>query len=325
MSASEAAAFIHHGDQIGVSGFTGSGYPKEVPLELARRITEAHARGEEFRISLFTGASTGPELDGVLAKTGGVQMRLPYQSDPELRRRINAGETEYIDLHLSEVAQLVDYGFLGKLDVAVIEVTSILGDGRLVPSFLCPLLAQLRIAPPAPPVAPPAPPVAPPLPPVVPPAVVAPPIAPPLPPVVPPAMVAPPVAPPVAVVPPVAPPAVVAPPATVAPPGTALPPEPTELLAVVPPTLVAPPATVAPPLAGLPPTLPPPAERPAVATTELELPPTPAADEVEPLLPAPPPPLFPASLEQAPARAALRIVMPSKTWLFLMVLPFRIS
>ena len=61
-------------------------------------------------------------------------MRLPYQSDPELRRRINAGETEYIDLHLSEVAQLVDYGFLGKLNVAVIEVTSILQDGRMVPS-----------------------------------------------------------------------------------------------------------------------------------------------------------------------------------------------
>ena len=115
MSANEASTFIQPGDQIGVSGFTGSGYPKEVPLELARRITEANARGEKFKISLFTGASTGPELDGVLAKTGGVQMRLPYQSDPELRRRINAGETEYLDLHLSEVAQLVDYGFLGKL------------------------------------------------------------------------------------------------------------------------------------------------------------------------------------------------------------------
>jgi succinyl-CoA:acetate CoA-transferase len=134
MSANEASTFIQPGDQIGVSGFTGSGYPKEVPLELARRITEANARGEKFKINLFTGASTGPELDGVLAKTGGVQMRLPYQSDPELRRRINAGETEYIDLHLSEVAQLVDYGFLGKLNVAVIEVTSILQDGRMVPS-----------------------------------------------------------------------------------------------------------------------------------------------------------------------------------------------
>ena len=134
MSASEASTFIKSGDQIGVSGFTGAGYPKAVPLELARRITEANARGEKFHVNLFTGASTGPELDGALAISGGVQMRLPYQSDPELRRRINAGETEYIDLHLSEVAQLVDYGFLGKLDVALVEVTSILEDGRMVPS-----------------------------------------------------------------------------------------------------------------------------------------------------------------------------------------------
>jgi succinyl-CoA:acetate CoA-transferase len=134
MSAAEAAALIKSGDQVGVSGFTGSGYPKAVPPELARRITEARARGENFQISLFTGASTGPELDGALAKSGGMRLRLPYQSDPDVRRCINAGETEYLDLHLSHVAQLVDYGFLGKLDVAVIEVTAILEDGRLIPS-----------------------------------------------------------------------------------------------------------------------------------------------------------------------------------------------
>ena len=102
-----------------------------------------------------------------------------------------------------------------------------------------------------------------------------------------------------------------------------------ELPPVVPPTLVAPPVTVTPPLAGLPPlvTIPPLAERPAVATTELEmllvLPPV--AGAVELLLPAPAPPLFPASFEQAPARAAPRIVMLSETRLFLMVLPFRMS
>jgi succinyl-CoA:acetate CoA-transferase len=134
MSASEAADFIQPGDQIGVSGFTGSGYPKAVPIELARRITDATERGEKFQISVFTGASTGPELDGALARSGGMQMRLPYQSDPEVRKRINAGEMEYIDIHLSHVAQLVDYGFLGKMDVAIIEVTAILEDGRLVPS-----------------------------------------------------------------------------------------------------------------------------------------------------------------------------------------------
>jgi len=134
MSATEAAALIHSGDQIGMSGFTGSGYPKAVPLELAHRIAEATFRGQKFQVSVFTGASTGPELDGALAMAGGIHLRLPYQSDPETRKRINAGEMEYMDIHLGHVAQFVEYGFLGKLNVALIEVTAILEDGRVVPS-----------------------------------------------------------------------------------------------------------------------------------------------------------------------------------------------
>ncbi|HVI09268.1 MAG TPA: acetyl-CoA hydrolase/transferase family protein [Candidatus Binatia bacterium] len=134
MGANEAATLIKSGDQIGMSGFTGSGYPKAVPMELAGRIAGANFRGEKFRVSVFTGASTGPELDGALAMAGGINLRLPYQSDPETRKRINAGEMEYMDIHLSHVAQFVEYGFLGKLDVALIEVTAVLEDGRLVPS-----------------------------------------------------------------------------------------------------------------------------------------------------------------------------------------------
>ncbi|MGA7523552.1 MAG: acetyl-CoA hydrolase/transferase family protein [Acidobacteriaceae bacterium] len=134
MSAQEAAALIHSGDQIGMSGFTGSGYPKAVPIELARRIADANLRGQKFQVSVFTGASTGPELDGALAMAGGIHLRLPYQSDPETRKRINAGEMDYMDIHLSHVAQFVEYGFLGKLDVALIEASAILEDGRVVPS-----------------------------------------------------------------------------------------------------------------------------------------------------------------------------------------------
>jgi succinyl-CoA:acetate CoA-transferase len=134
MSADEAAALIRSGDQIGMSGFTGSGYPKEVPVALARRMADANFRGQKFQVSVFTGASTGPELDGALAMAGGVHLRLPYQSDPETRKRINAGEMEYMDIHLSHVAQFVDYGFLGKLDVALIEVAAILETGLLLPS-----------------------------------------------------------------------------------------------------------------------------------------------------------------------------------------------
>jgi len=134
MSADEAAALIRSGDQVGMSGFTGSGYPKAVPIELARRIAEANFRGQKFQVSVFTGASTGPELDGALAMAGGINLRLPYQSDPETRKRINAGEMEYMDIHLSHVAQFVEYGFLGKLNVALIEVAAVLEDGRLLPS-----------------------------------------------------------------------------------------------------------------------------------------------------------------------------------------------
>ena len=134
MSADEAAALIRSGDQVGMSGFTGSGYPKVVPIELARRISEANFRGEKFQVSVFTGASTGPELDGALAMAGGINLRLPYQSDPETRKRINAGEMEYMDIHLSHVAQIMEYGFLGKLNVALIEVAAVLEDGRLLPS-----------------------------------------------------------------------------------------------------------------------------------------------------------------------------------------------
>ena len=61
-------------------------------------------------------------------------MRLPYQSDPVCRARINAGEMDYIDIHLSHVAQYVWFGFLGRLNVAVVEVAGILEDGRLIPS-----------------------------------------------------------------------------------------------------------------------------------------------------------------------------------------------
>jgi succinyl-CoA:acetate CoA-transferase len=134
LPADEAAALIPSGVNVGMSGFTGAGYPKAVPAALARRIEAANARGDRFRIGIWTGASTAPELDGALAKVDGVEMRLPYQSDPTCRQRINAGQMEYIDIHLSHVAQFVWFGFLGKLDIAVVEVAGVLPDGRLIPS-----------------------------------------------------------------------------------------------------------------------------------------------------------------------------------------------
>lgn len=134
MTAREAAALIPAGAHVGMSGFTGAGYPKAVPQALADRISAAHASGEDFRIGLWTGASTAAELDGALARADGISMRLPYQSDPLVRKQINAGQMQYTDIHLSHVAQLAWFGFLGKLDVAVVEVAGVTADGQLIPS-----------------------------------------------------------------------------------------------------------------------------------------------------------------------------------------------
>jgi succinyl-CoA:acetate CoA-transferase len=133
-SADQAAAFITSGSTVGMSGFTGSGYPKSVPLALAARIEAEHTAGRPFRVRVWTGASTGPELDGALAKADGIEFRLPYNSDPIVRDRINRGELDYFDMHLSQVAPMAWQGFLGPLDTAVIEVAGIRADGALIPS-----------------------------------------------------------------------------------------------------------------------------------------------------------------------------------------------
>jgi len=133
-SAEEAAALIAPGSTVGMSGFTGAGYPKAVPAALARRISDANERGDGFTVSVWTGASTAPELDGQLAAADGIDLRMPYQSDPVSRAKINAGGMDYLDVHLSHVAQMVWEGFFGHLDIALVEVAGVTEDGDLVPS-----------------------------------------------------------------------------------------------------------------------------------------------------------------------------------------------
>ena len=134
MSAEEAAQFVNHGDKVGISGFTGAGYPKALPTAIAERAKEAHARGDEYMIDLFTGASTAPDCDGVLAEADALRFRTPYQSDPILRNKINDGTTLYADYHLSESGIYVEQGFFGQMNVAIVEAVRITEEGHIVPS-----------------------------------------------------------------------------------------------------------------------------------------------------------------------------------------------
>ena len=64
ISAAEAASYIKHGYNIGLSGFTPAGSPKAVTPEIAKIAEAEHAAGRPFQIGLLTGASTGDATDG---------------------------------------------------------------------------------------------------------------------------------------------------------------------------------------------------------------------------------------------------------------------
>lgn len=132
ITAEEAAAMIKHDDTFGLSGFTAPGTPKAVLEAVAKRAEKAHENGEEFKVNVFTGASTNDHVDGILARTNTMGRRAPYQNTPDLRKRINCHDAHYFDRHLSEMAQETRYGFYGNIDYAVIEVADITPDGEVL-------------------------------------------------------------------------------------------------------------------------------------------------------------------------------------------------
>lgn len=134
MTADEAAALVNNGDVVGFSGFTPAGAPKVVPEAIAKRAEAEHAAGREFKIGMYTGASTGDMLDGALARANAVLFRTPYQSNKDLRTRINAQEAHYFDMHLSHEAQELRYGFLPKPKFAIVEACDLTADGEIVPT-----------------------------------------------------------------------------------------------------------------------------------------------------------------------------------------------
>jgi len=129
VTAEEAAAIINPNDVVGISGFTPSGYPKAVPLALAARMEK-----DPFKIDLFTGASVGDECDGALTRVNGIRRRYPYQTNSDMRNALNSGKVDYVDMHLSHLAQWVRYGFFGEMDVAIVEAACVYADGSIVPT-----------------------------------------------------------------------------------------------------------------------------------------------------------------------------------------------
>lgn len=132
ITAEEAAAMIKNNDTLGLSGFTAPGTPKAITEAVAAKAVKEHEAGREFKVNIFSGASTNLHVDGILAKANAINMRAPYQNTPDLRLRINSHDTHYFDRHLSEMAQEVRYGFYGPINYAILEAADIDEEGNVL-------------------------------------------------------------------------------------------------------------------------------------------------------------------------------------------------
>ena len=99
LSADDASWLIEDGMTVAVSGFTPAGCPKAVPLALAEQVRSGR---RTLKLTLFSGASTGEELDSEWESLGIIARRAPYMTSKVLRTAVNSAEHEiaYSDLHL---------------------------------------------------------------------------------------------------------------------------------------------------------------------------------------------------------------------------------
>lgn len=132
VSPEQAAQMINDGMTVAFGGFTAIGCPKEVPQALARSVES----GRKMKLTIFSGGSVGQEVENELASAGAIARRSPgtlavYKT---MADGINSGEIAYYDYHYSHMPQIVNYGFLGPIDVAIIEAAAITSEGNIIPT-----------------------------------------------------------------------------------------------------------------------------------------------------------------------------------------------
>ena len=137
-TAEEAALLVEDGMTIGASGFSGIGGPKVFPAAVAAR-----AEKEKLRISIVGGASLGDEFDGVFARAGIVERKIPFMNNKDMRARANANQMHFIDMHLSQVPFYLKNGYFGKIDIGVVEATAITEEGNIVPTLAVGLINEV--------------------------------------------------------------------------------------------------------------------------------------------------------------------------------------
>ena len=128
-TAEEAAASIHDGMTVAMSGYAMAGYPKAVVEALVQR----RRRGEDLAFGLITGANV-PWLDETLGAEHIISRRIPMVASRTLAAQANEGSMSYVEQQMSKMPRLLRSNSFGSIDVAVVESLGFDANGDLIPS-----------------------------------------------------------------------------------------------------------------------------------------------------------------------------------------------
>lgn len=121
----EAAEQFETGMTFCTSGF-GTGYPRLIPTAMA-------AAGTAKDLTLINAATRGKRHIEALVEAKLLKKFIGFQWSEITRNAVNAGELEFIDCHLSQLASKLRNGNFGKIDYAIIECCKVNEDGSFVP------------------------------------------------------------------------------------------------------------------------------------------------------------------------------------------------
>ena len=125
LCAAEVAEQIHNGSVIAFSGFTANGTAKAVARELSQRALKLHEKGIPFTVGIISGANSGQSVEGDLARANALKFRAPFSANRDFRSHTNFGQIDFEDTHVGHMAERLRRGYYGKIDWAIIEVSSV--------------------------------------------------------------------------------------------------------------------------------------------------------------------------------------------------------
>jgi succinyl-CoA:acetate CoA-transferase len=134
-SADDAADRVADDGTVLVSGFGSVGYPKAVPLALARsdRDLSLTRSDRDLSLTLISGGSVDREIDIEFVESDAIARRFPYQTRSPVCAAVNDGRIAFHDRNISTLGDEVQYAGLAPGDVAIVEAVAV-GEDWLVPS-----------------------------------------------------------------------------------------------------------------------------------------------------------------------------------------------